>query len=232
MAKNKGKVFAVFGLGNFGQVVAEVLTSRGGQVIAIDDNPEIIDEFKNKVSSALLLDSTDERALKKAPLEDVDTAIIAIGKMETSIITTVLLKKRGVPHIVCRAISPIHAQVLHQIGSDEVINLQENEGIRLATRLITQNNLKTIELSADTSLAEFHIPEPFKNKTISDLNLSEKFKLHFVGTKRIEVKLDSEGNPIRNEKFLFFTADDKFQENDILIVAGKNDDLEQFKQAL
>lgn len=229
MAKNKNKVFAVFGMGTFGQVIAEVLTARGGQVIAIDNNPEVIDEFKNKVSSALLLDSTDEKALTKAPLEDVDTAIIAIANMETSIITTVILKKLGIPNILCRAISQIHAQVLKQIGANKVVNLQEDEGRRIATQLITPDILETVPLTQDMSLAEFFIPEMFYDKHLKDIELEEKFKLKVIGVKRTEVQLDSEGNPDRTESLLFFTAEDTLKENDILLVVGKNSDIERFK---
>ena len=232
MAKNKNKVFAVFGLGNFGQVVAEVLTSRGGQVIAVDNNKDIIDDFKNKVSSALLLDSTDEHALAKAPLEDVDVAIIAVDDMETSIITTALLKKMGVPYILCRGNSQIHAQVLQQIGANEVVNLQEDEGRRIATRLITPDVLETIPLTEDVGLAEYYIPDMFKEKRLQDLKLEGKFNVRVVGVKRVEVTLDSEGNPERAEKLLFFGENDTLQENDILLVIGKNADLEAFKEEL
>lgn len=232
MAKNKNKVFAVFGLGAFGQVIAEVLTARGGQVIAVDNNPDVIDEFKNKVSSALLLDSTNERALAKAPLEDVGTAVIAFDDMEKSIVATVLLKKLGVPHILARAISEIHAQVLRQIGANEVINLQEDEGRRIAVRLITPETMESVALTESMSLAEFYIPDTFAGKRISDLALEEKFSLRVIGVKRIETSLDTEGNPVRTENLLFFTAEDTLHDDDILLLVGKNDDLQQFKQEI
>jgi trk system potassium uptake protein len=232
MSKIKEKVFAVFGLGNFGKTVALVLAKRGGTVIAVDNKPEVIDDFKNKVSAAILIDSTDELAMAKAPLEDVDTAVIAIDNMETSIITTALLKKRGIPYILCRAVSPIHAQVLRQIGANEVVNLQEDEGTRIGTRLIAPEILDTIPITGECSLAEFYAPDMFIDKPVSELALEKKFNLHLSGVKRTKVNLDSEGNPLRTEQLLFPAPGDLLMQGDILILVGTNYDLDQFKISL
>lgn len=232
MGKSKEKVYAVFGLGCFGRTVAEVLAERGASVIAVDNNPDVIDEFKNKVSTAMLLDSTDETAMAKAPLEDVDTAVIAIDDMETSIVATALLKKRGIPYIVCRAVSAIHAQVLRQIGANEVVNLQEDEGRRIATRLIAPEILDTIPITGECSIAEFIVPDMFVDKPVSSMALEKKFSLRLAGVKRVQVNLDSEGNPVRNEQLLFPLPDDRLLAGDILILAGKNYDIDQLKASI
>ena len=62
------KVFAVFGLGTFGLTVAETLAEKGATVIAIDSDENQVNLIKNKVDTALVLDTTDERAMEKAPL--------------------------------------------------------------------------------------------------------------------------------------------------------------------
>lgn len=232
MSKTNKKVYAVFGLGSFGQTVAKVLIERGGTVMAVDNNPEVIDDFKNKVTTAMLIDMTDEIAMAKATFEDVDTAIIAIDDMETSIITTALLKKRGIPYIVCRAVSSIHAQVLRQIGVNEVINLQEDEGTRLATRLIAPEILDTIPITGECSMAEFLVPDMFIDKSVSDLALEVKFGLHIGALKRVQVNLDSEGNPVRNESLLFPKPDDFLKGGDILILIGRNCDLDLLKNSI
>ena len=106
MAKEKQKVFAVIGLGTFGRRVAEVLADRGGEVIAIDNNPDLIDRVKDSVTQAVLLDATDETSLASAPFDDVDVAVVAIGdNVAASILATALLKRVGIPYILARSIS-------------------------------------------------------------------------------------------------------------------------------
>ena len=90
----KEKVFAVIGLGTFGIKVCEVLSSKGGKVIAIDNQPALIERVKETVTQAIYLDSTDEEAMSQVPFEEVDVVIVAIGEnIEASIITTAILKK-------------------------------------------------------------------------------------------------------------------------------------------
>ncbi|MEA1911379.1 MAG: TrkA family potassium uptake protein, partial [Spirochaetota bacterium] len=140
MAKDKvrDKIFAVIGLGTFGAKVCEVLTQKGGKVIAIDREPELIEKVKDSVTQSILLDTTDETAMNQIPYADISIAIVAIGEnIEASILTTAILKRLGVPYIVARAVTEIHNQVLRQVGADEVVNIEIEEGQRIAQRLIS-----------------------------------------------------------------------------------------------
>ena len=121
----KGKIFAVIGLGSFGFEICREISGKGGKVIAIDNDPKKIDKIKDLVMQAILIDSRDEESLAKASLENIDVAVVAIGEnLESSIITTALLKKLNIPQIISRASSDFHALVLKQIGATEIINLE------------------------------------------------------------------------------------------------------------
>ncbi|MFP4644907.1 MAG: potassium channel family protein, partial [Spirochaetales bacterium] len=131
------KTFAVLGLGVFGRQICETLVERGGSVIAIDQAPDLVEQVKETVTQAILIDATNEESLSEAALDDVDVAVVAIGdNVEASILTTALLKKKGVAQVFARAISALHARVLKQVGADEVLNLETDAGSRLANRLI------------------------------------------------------------------------------------------------
>lgn len=227
----KEKVFAVIGLGTYGKKVAEVLSEKGAHVIAMDNNPDTVERIKNQVTAALLLDSTDEAALMKAPLEEVDVAIVAIGdNIEASILTTALLRRRGIPYIVGRAISDIHEAVLRQVGANEVINLEVSEGIRTAQRLIAPSVLDSIPISQDYSVEELYIPKLFLGKSLRELKLREKFHVNIIAIKREKVEVDSEGNPIHREELVFPQAEDRLEESDLLLVVGRNRDLDELKE--
>ena len=226
----KEKVFAVIGLGTFGKKVAEVLAEKGAQVIVIDNSPDNVERIKNSVTAAVLINSTDETALLKAPLDDVDTAIVAIGdRIEASILTTALLKKRGIPYIVSRAVSDIHETVLRQVGANEVINLEVAEGIRVAQRLVAPEVLDTIPISGDYSLAEMYVPKIFIGRSLAELKIREKFRVTVISIKRTRIDTDSVGNPSRQEDLVFPKASDILQDSDILFVVGKNSDIEELK---
>jgi len=229
MAKEKN--FGIFGLGTFGLQVCNTLVSKGGKVIAIDKNFDKIEKVKNIAMQALHLDSTDEDALNNAPIEDIDVAIVGMGdSIESSILTTAILKKKGVPRIIARAISEIHERVLKQIGASEVLNLQIEEGKRLANSLMSPEVIDRIELGNQQILAELIVPESFIGKTLSNLDLRKNLNINIVSVKRHDRSIDDEGSPIGEEVVVFPTADTKFQDGDRLIVAGLEVEIEKIKE--
>lgn len=227
----KEKVFAVVGLGNFGRKVCEVLAEKGGKVLAIDVDPDLIEGVKNQVTQAILLDSTDEKALGQVPFEDVEVAVVAFGdNIESSIITTALLKKVGIPYIVARAGSDIHQQVLKQVGADEVINLEIEEGRRLAQKLIAPEVLDRISITESISVAELYVPKTFVGQSLAKLDLRKKLRINIISIRRIVLSVDEEGNPVKNEEVVFPEAEEVLKESDLLLVVGKNEDIDGFKQ--
>ncbi len=223
----KSKVFAVIGLGAFGEKLCRVLSEKGGQVIAIDHDPETIERMKNTVTTAVHINATDEAALMKAPLDDVDTAVVAIGDdIEASILATALLKKRNIPYILARAVSDIHQTVLRQVGANEVINLEIDEGARIGLRLISPEVFDTIPLSKTVSFAEIQLPDLFHNQKIAAISLPEKFRLTIAAIRRSQQRIDDVGNPEQVEELIIPAADTMLKENDILLVVGKNEDIE------
>lgn len=231
MAK-KEKVFAVFGLGAFGAELCRVLTEKGGKVIAFDNRLQPVERIKDLVSQAMVLDSTDEEALKGAPLENVDLAIVAIGDdVEASILTTALLKNAGVPYIIARAVTEVHMRVLRQIGANEVINLELEEGRRVASRLLTAEVLETIPVTEDYSIVELYTPESMVGKSLERLDLRKSHRVNIIAIERFKTTVDEQGNPVKEERVILPTKDDVLLADDILIMVGRNSDLELFREA-
>jgi trk system potassium uptake protein TrkA len=230
MAKEE-KVFAVFGLGAFGMEVCRGLIEKGGKVIAFDHRPQPIEKIKDLVTQVMVLDSTDEDALRSAPLENVDVAIVAIGDdVEASILTTALLKNIGVPYIVARAVTDIHMRVLRQIGANDVINLEIEEGRRVASRLMTAEVLETIPVTQDYSIVELYVPETMVGKSLERLNLRREYLVNVIAIERFKTTVDEEGNPVKEERVILPLKDDVLLSNDILIVVGRNSDLDAFRE--
>ena len=120
--------FAVIGLGRFGSRLAAGLASAGQEVIAIDLDERIVEQLRDRVTVAVAMDSTNEKALEAHGLDKVDAAVVCMGSaFEANALTTVILKQYGVERVISRAATPTSARILARIGADEVVNPEDGE---------------------------------------------------------------------------------------------------------
>ncbi|MEN6384400.1 MAG: TrkA family potassium uptake protein [Phycisphaerales bacterium] len=182
------KKFAVIGLGRFGRRLAVSLTQSEAEVIAIDQNRDIVEQIRDEVTHAVRLDSTDEDALRAQGVEKVDVAIVGIGQsgrgFESSVLTVVNLKAMGVPRVYARAETVVQGQVLSKVGATEVIYPEIESAQRWAGKLITPQILDKIDLSPGYSLARIIAPDSFHERTVLDLQLRQKYGINLVSIKR------------------------------------------------
>ncbi|MBA2662466.1 MAG: TrkA family potassium uptake protein [Bradymonadaceae bacterium] len=201
--------FAVIGLGQFGMSVARHLARQGESVMAVDLDQELVDDVAGDVDVALRADATDERTLSELELDTMACVVVAIGanSIEASVLTTALLRQLGVPRIVARAMSDLHARVLRAIGADEVINPEEEMGRRLAARLSEPSILEQLELG-DSNLAEVEAPEAFTGKTLAELDIRNKYGVSVMAIQRKDQVI---ANP---------QATELIRSGDILVIVG------------
>jgi trk system potassium uptake protein TrkA len=218
-------------MGSFGAEVCRVLAEKRARVLAFDKRPEAVEKIREVVKQATVLDSSDEDAVLAAPLDGVDVAIVAIGEdVEASILTTALLKNVGVPYIVARACSDIHQRVLRMVGATEVIDLEIEEGRRVASRLLATEPMDTISVTDEYSIVEFPAPESMVGKSLEKLDLRKTHKVNVIAIERFESAFDGEGNPAREERVILPDKDDILMHGDVLIVVGRNTDLEALSE--
>jgi len=130
---------AVIGLGNFGSQLAVELTRRGAEVLALDERAEAVDDVRDRVTHAVRLDATDERALADQRLPDMDAVIVSFGAdFETALLTVTLLKELGVARVIVRATTPRHERILRSLGVDEVVLPVAESVKRLASSLMVE----------------------------------------------------------------------------------------------
>ncbi|OQA91644.1 MAG: Ktr system potassium uptake protein A [Elusimicrobia bacterium ADurb.Bin231] len=225
------KQFAVIGLGTFGRSVAAKLAENGVDVLAIDSNEKKIQEVSSIVTQAIVADSTDEKTLKEIGITDFETVIVAIGNnLESSILTTLLLKELGVSNIIVKGIDSNHAKVLQKIGVDKIIFPEKEMGEKLASMLIAPNIIEKIELSQDYDMAEIIAPKSFIEKTIRDLDIRAKYKLHVIGIKRkVPFVKDDGDTDFKDDLIIAPSPTESLQDGDILVAIGKYVDIERVK---
>lgn len=98
--------YLVIGLGRFGRSVAKTLYGSNQDVLALDIDEELVQQAIDEkiVDEAIVVDSSDEIALKNIVKDNFDTAFVCIGdNIQASILTTLILKEAGVSKIICKA---------------------------------------------------------------------------------------------------------------------------------
>lgn len=179
------KQFIVLGLGRFGSAVATTLVELGQEVLGVDNDEEKVDELKDKITQAVQADITEERALKELGVSNFDTAVVAIGSnLETSILVNMMLKEMGLKYIIAKAQNNLHAKVLEKIGVDKIVFPERDMGRRIANNLVTPNIKNYIELEPDYSITEIEALPEFVNKTLSQLDLKNKYGINVLAIKR------------------------------------------------
>jgi trk system potassium uptake protein TrkA len=218
--------FAVLGLGTFGSSVAQALTEKGAEVIAVDRQMERVEEIQDYVSVAVKLDSTDENALKAQGIHEVDIAIVCIGEdFESNLLTSVLLKQLGVPIVVTRATRPIEEKILKAVGIDRVVLPEQEIGEKLAYALMHPNFKEIFFLGGQISVVEFKAPEKFIGKSLETIQLRAKYGLNLVSIQRKREETDKRGNITTRLDIIMPTARTTIEKEDSLVLVGKKEDI-------
>jgi len=225
------KSIAVIGLGQFGYQLAINLTQKGYQVFAIEKEDEIIAEIKDLVSSALILDSTDEKAMRSVNIDQVDQAVVAIGSnVQSSLLTTALLLRTNIAEIHVRAINPLQESILKTMNVKNIINIEKEMGQQLANALTTEVG-RYIEISDRHSLMEIQMPKSLVGKTLKSLRLRRQFGVNIVGIKTQHPAVKDNGDIVYQYQ-MTDVPDPNYplHKEDILVIAGTDDNLGHFVQ--
>ncbi|QNK76739.1 potassium channel family protein [Winogradskyella undariae] len=220
----------VIGLGNFGNALALSLTETGNEVIAIDKDMEKINLLKDLVSHTICMDSTNELAYDAVPLKDADKVVVAIGENEgAAIITTAILKKLSDVKIISRAISPIHDTVLEAMGVNSIVHPEQDSARRLTQQINFKSTLENYQLDNNFTISEVKAKKDFFNKSLKELDTTNKFKLTLITIIREKEIHNIIGKKhIIKESIGRINSETVVQEHDTLVVYGNNKDIENY----
>ena len=214
--------YAIIGLGRFGQRLAGQLTAAGAEIVAVDRNPDIVEQFRDDVTLALRMDATDSRALVAQGINKVDVAVVAMGtEFEAAAMTTAVLKSLDVKRIIARATSAVRGHILRSVGAHEVIYPEDESAIHLARRLVHPHLLDPLQLAPGYSLIQLQAPSSFIGKTLRELDLRNKYNVNVAAIRR-----ESPGTD-RRDFCVVPMPDEVIKEDDTLIVLGGDSDLQR-----
>lgn len=210
MAKKES--FAVIGLGQFGASLCESLVDAGQEVLAIDVNEEVVNEYADRVMRAVIADAQDEDALRDLDIGNFDHVYISIGQnIEASIMATLIAKELGAPNIICRAENANHARVLEKIGANQVVRPEHDLAKRLVFQQLNPSVVDYVQLSKETTLAEVNVNNPkFFGKTLDELDFRNRYNVNVI----IIVGADEQVNQMPQ-------AEDVIRPHDKITVVGE-----------
>jgi trk system potassium uptake protein len=213
------KQFVVIGCGRFGSSVAKTLCKLGYDVLAIDKDPDKVQEIAEFVTHAVQADAIDENALRTIGIRNFDVAVVTIGSdIQSSIMGTLLAKEMGIKKVVAKAQNELHAKVLYKIGAHKVIFPERDMGIRVAHNLVSSNILDVIEFAPDYSIIEVVAKDDWADKTLRELKLPSIYGVNVMAIKT--------GDDLNISPY----AEDVIKKGDTLIVIGDNASLKKLEQ--
>jgi trk system potassium uptake protein TrkA len=211
------KRIGIIGAGRFGASLAESLAEHGAEVLLIDQNRELIQEFSEFVTKAVEGDVTNVRTLEDAGFQECDVVVIAIGSnLEGSIMATVNCKELGVPTVVAKANSDLHGKILKRVGADVVVYPNRDCAKRIARTLLSKGAVDLFEISDGFSVAEIDVPESLKNKTLAEAEVRKSFGVTVLCVRRLA------DNPSDPRTVIIPTAQEVIQPDDKLLIFGED----------
>jgi trk system potassium uptake protein len=212
------KQFAVIGLGRFGGSICREFAAMGYDVLAIDKDMERVNEFATIATQAVQANSTDEKVMQSLGIRNFNQVIVSIGEdIQASILTTLLLKEAGVNKVWVKAQNDYHHKVLEKLGADRIIHPERDMALRVAQLISSEKIIDFIELSHEHSIVEIGVTDKLVNRTLTELDVRARFGCNIVAIKRGDDILVS---PI---------ADVSLKYGDVLVVIGRNEDLNRFE---
>lgn len=178
--------YLIIGLGIYGANLAIDLTNMGHEVIGADKNSSLVESIKDFISTAYIIDSTDEMSLSVLPLKNVDLVIVAIGEnFGASIRTVALLKKLEVKHIYARAIDKLHESILEGFQIDRILTPEQRAASDLVNEMGLGAEIESMRIDDDHYVLKFPAPDFFVGSRYDALDLDKTYGMDLVAVSRL-----------------------------------------------
>jgi trk system potassium uptake protein len=212
--------FAVIGLGRFGSHLASRLYELGHEVLAVDQDADLVQAMRDRVSQVAQVDAREKAQLRALGLKDFDTAIISVGEhLEASTLAALYCKELEL-RVVARAVTEDHGKILEALGVDEIVFPERDMALRLAERLASTNLLDFIALGSDYSIAEVATPSPFIGKSLTELQVRQRFNVQVIAIQDVLTGNVAMAPP----------PDVRIRDSDVLVILGSKKDIERFQK--
>lgn len=206
----------VIGLGRFGSAVATGLQAVGYEVLGVDADAQLVQEWAGRLTHVVEADATSEAAMRQIGAADFDAAVVGIGTdIESSLLSTAVLIDLGISEVWAKAISPAHGRILDRIGANHIVFPERYMGERVA-HLLSGKLLDYLQFDDGYAIVKMRAPKEAWGRTLGESAFRRRFGVTIVGVKP------------PGQEFVHAQAETRVSEGDVLIVSGRSDIVEKF----
>ena len=224
MAKKDKKNFLVLGLGYFGAELAKQLYDLGADVVAVDQDQQIIASLANDVTQAIEMNPADEEALKTLGISDYDACIIARGSnLEDSISIAATLRELNAKKVIARAVSKKHGKILSKMDVDQIIFPEIELADTVAEQLVSPIIYDKIILKDQSEKESVARKDPYVIELFNITNQIGKSVKEYIGNMPKGIKLVAiHRKSPEGEIIITDFENETFQKDDLILVWGPN----------
>lgn len=179
------KSFLLIGLGRFGMHIAQQLTLRGQEILAVDHREARVNDAMPFVTAARIGDATNAEFLQSLGVRNFDVCIVAIGSdFQSSLEATSNLKELGAPLVVARATRDVQAKFLLRNGADEILYPEKQLAKWAAIRYGSNHILDYVELDGDHAIFEVNVPKAWLGRSVGQIDIRRRYGVNLLAVKR------------------------------------------------
>ncbi len=218
--------FIVCGYGRIGHFVVRELEKSGESFVVVDNNPEVLEDLKEKGIPFVEGDAREEEVLLRAGIKNA-RAIACLLETDADNLYVVFTAKDLNKNIfvVSRAEDILGYKRLLKAGADKVVLPYEEGGMKIAYTLLRPSLLEFFELAVQRELIPLELDQvrvdgsmDFCGKRLRDSNIRGRYGVMVIAIKRGE---ETHFNP---------DPDMVIEEGDVLILMGEREGFERLSR--
>ena len=217
----------VVGLGQTGQELAKEFIDAGHEIIVIDTDKELVDEFTNNYDAIGVVGSGASKEVQlKAKANNADVLIALSPTDEVNLMSCITAKLLGTKYTIARVTAEEYvydeAYLTKDLGIDLIINAEYEIATQITRIIGNTSNVKT---------------RMFANGKVDVIELKVKEDSLFLGLKinKIKEKLREDiiiAAILRDEKLLIPRGDAEIKLDDELYIIAKNNEMYKLLKTL
>jgi voltage-gated potassium channel len=215
------------GFGRIGQILAHTLNAKKQAFVVVDNDPEAINEAQSLGYLVLLGDATEEDVLLAAGVARAQSLVTALPSDAANVFITLTARNLNrALQIIARGEYQTTEKKLLQAGANRVVMPAAIGALRMAAMITRPSTIELMELVGGKNILDVEIDEiavsaqsPLVGKTIVDAETRRRHGLLIVAVKQ------AAGNMAFNPG-----SEIVFQPNDTIIVMGRLEDIDRFRQ--
>lgn len=221
--------YCICGLSTYGYRVAARLYAAGKEVLAIDNDREVVERIRDDVTQAVCADLRDRSVLRSVGVLDCSVAVIALPKnFDVAILTTHFLRGEGMTRIIAQVNTEEEAEALRVVGASDVVFPDRDVADRTVRVLTLPGLVDHFALSKDAGIVELGCPGSFRGRSILDLQIRKEYGVSVIGIKKAQ---DSSGVPLEHT-IINPGPETVLEESDTIVVLGTSRNLSRFAEAV